>query len=139
VSATSPTGYGSLGAPTGRYIAPANRADCIESYAGQCGFPSLVLYGPSFTRFDLSMIKRTKISEKVDFEFRAEFLNAFNNINFSIQNPANATTTIRGNAAGPPAGVANSGFGRVGFAYRDISTTNDPGGRIIQFVGRINF
>jgi hypothetical protein len=141
VSATSATGYGSLGAPTGRYIAPANRADCVESYAGQCGFPNLVLYGPSFTRFDLSMIKRTKITEKVDFEFRAEFLNAFNNINFSIQNPSNATTTIRGNAGanGLPAGVANSNFGRVGFAYRDISTTNDPGGRIIQFVGRINF
>jgi hypothetical protein len=139
VSATSPTGYGSLGAPTGRYIAPANRADCIEAYAGQCGFPNLVLYGPRFTRFDLSMIKRTRITEKVDFEFRAEFLNAFNNINFSIQNPSNATTTVRGTSAGPPAGVANNGFGRVGFAYRDISTTNDPGGRIIQFVGRINF
>ena len=139
VSATSPTGYGSLGAPTGRYLAPANRADCIETYAGQCGFPSLTLYGPSFTRFDLSLIKRTKITEKVDFEFRAEFLNAFNNINFSIQNPSAATTTVRGNASGPPAGVANSGFGRLGFAYRDISTTNDPGGRIIQFVGRINF
>src|SRR5215813_5886766 len=139
VSATSPNGYGSLVAPTGRYIAPANSADCVESYAGQCGFPNLVLYGPSFTRFDLSMIKRTKITEKVDFEFRAEFLNAFNNINFSIQNPSNAQTTVGGTASGPPAGVANSGFGRVGFAYRDISTTNDPGGRIIQFVGRINF
>jgi Carboxypeptidase regulatory-like domain len=139
VSATSATGYGSLGAPTGRYIAPANRADCIETYAGQCGFPNLVLYGPRFTRFDLSLIKRTKITERVNFEFRAEFLNAFNNINFSIQNPSNATTTVGGTAGGPPAGVANSGFGRVGFAYRDISTTNDPGGRIIQFVGRINF
>lgn len=139
VSASSATGYGSLGAPTGRYIAPANRADCIEAYAGQCGAPNLVLYGPSFTRFDLSLIKRTKITERVNFEFRAEFLNAFNHINFSIQNPANATTTVGGAAGGPPAGVANNGFGRVGFAYRDISTTNDPGGRIIQFSGRINF
>ncbi|HEY6403207.1 MAG TPA: carboxypeptidase regulatory-like domain-containing protein [Blastocatellia bacterium] len=139
VSATSPTGYGSLGAPTGRYIAPANRADCIESYAGQCGFPSLTLYGPIFTRFDMSLIKRTKITEKVDVEFRAEFLNAFNNINFSIQNPSSATTTVAGAASGPPAGVANNGFGRVGFAYRDISTTNDPGGRIIQFALRLNF
>src|SRR5262249_27295859 len=139
VSATSATGYGSLGAPTGRYIAPANRADCIETFAGQCGFPNLALYGPRFTRFDMSLIKRTKITERVNFEFRAEFLNAFNNINFSIQNPSNATTTVGGTAGGPPAGVANSGFGRVGFAYRDISTTNDPGGRIIQFVGRINF
>ncbi len=139
VSATSATGYGALGAPTGRYIAPANRADCIEAFAGQCGMPNLVLYGPRFTRFDMSMIKRTRITERLQFEFRAEFLNAFNNINFSIQNPSNATTTVGGTAAGPPAGLANNGFGRVGFAYRDISTTNDPGGRIIQFSGRINF
>ena len=29
VSATSPTGYGPLGPPTGRYFAPANGPDCI--------------------------------------------------------------------------------------------------------------
>src|SRR5262245_40396195 len=139
VSATSATGFGSLGAPTGRYIAPANRADCVEAFAGQCGFPNLALYGPRFTRLDLIMTKRTKSTEPVNFEFRAELLNAFNNINFSIQSPSNAQTTVGGTASGPPAGVANSGFGRVGLAYRDISTTNDPGGRIIQCVGRINF
>ena len=31
VSATSPTGYGPLGPPTGRYFAPANGPDCIET------------------------------------------------------------------------------------------------------------
>jgi hypothetical protein len=30
VSATSPTGYGALGAPQGRYFAPPNGPDCIE-------------------------------------------------------------------------------------------------------------
>jgi hypothetical protein len=33
-SATSTTGYGSLGAPTGRYLAPANGPDCIETTNG---------------------------------------------------------------------------------------------------------
>src|SRR5262249_35763101 len=34
-SATSANGYGSLGAPSGRYIAPANGAGCIEAFPGQ--------------------------------------------------------------------------------------------------------
>jgi len=36
-------------------------------------------------------------------------------------------------------GVGGTTFGQVTQAYRDTSTTNDPGGRLIQFVGRINF
>jgi hypothetical protein len=31
VSATSSSGYGTLGAPSGRYLAPANSLDCIET------------------------------------------------------------------------------------------------------------
>jgi hypothetical protein len=30
VSTTSPSGYSDLGAPEGRYFAPANSADCIQ-------------------------------------------------------------------------------------------------------------
>ena len=39
VSATSATGYGTGGAPTGRYFAPANGPDCIEvaNDVGDCG------------------------------------------------------------------------------------------------------
>ena len=33
---TSSTGYGALGAPSGRYFAPASGPNCIESYPGQC-------------------------------------------------------------------------------------------------------
>ena len=36
VSATSATGYGSLGVPQGRYIAPASTPDCIAIYPGDC-------------------------------------------------------------------------------------------------------
>jgi hypothetical protein len=129
-SPTSSTGYSTRGVPQGRYLAPAGTAGCIEVYAGQCGYPSLVLYGAGFTRFVLSLIKKIKFNERAGFEFRAEFLNAFNNINFMVGSPNNASTSI---------GVGSDTFGRVTNAYRDISTTNDPGGRLIQFVARINF
>ena len=47
-NATSATGYGSLGAPTGRYLAPANGPDCIEIApgSGDCGVRTLVITGP---------------------------------------------------------------------------------------------
>lgn len=131
VSATSATGFGTGGAPTGRYIAPASRGNCIEAFVGQCGSTHLVLYGPRFDRYDLSIVKKTKITERVNFEFRAEFLNAFNHINFIVGNPANDVNVI--------GGFTNATFGQLTQAYRDLSTTNDPGGRLIQLVGRINF
>lgn len=130
-SATSATGYGTEGAPTGRYIAPASGGSCVEAFVGQCGLNHLILFGPRFDRYDLSLVKKTKITETVTFEFRAEFLNAFNNINFIVGNPANDINNIGGFGANT--------FGQVTQAYRDTSTTNDPGGRMIQFVGRINF
>lgn len=131
VSATSATGYGALGAPTGRYIAPASTAACVEGYGGQCGTNHLILYGPKFARFDLSAVKKIKITERVNFEFRAEFLNAFNNINFLLGSAGSDVVSV--------GGFGNATFGQTSSAYQDTSTTNDPGGRLIQFVGRINF
>jgi hypothetical protein len=81
------------------------------------------LHGPAFYRTDLSLVKKTPITEQVNIELRAEFLNAFNNTNFLIGNQS----------------VNSTDFGRVFSAYRDFGTTNDPGGRIVQFVFRINF
>jgi hypothetical protein len=124
VSATSPTGY-SGDAPTGRYIAPANGKGCIQVVNGDCGFTDVFLTGPKFARFDLSLIKRFKFTEQMNFEFRGEFLNAFNNINFL----GNTNLTNFNNAL----------FGQVTSAYRDQNNTQDPGGRLIQFVARLNF
>jgi hypothetical protein len=80
VSATSATGYSAQGVPTGRYMAPANGPDCIEIATGygDCGVRSLVVTGPMLARFDLSTTKRIAITGRVNFDFRAEFLNAFN-------------------------------------------------------------
>lgn len=91
----------------------------------------LFLYGPQFFRADWSIIKKTRITEKTNIEFRAEFLNAFNNANFYFG----------GSAAVQVASVTATGttFGRITSAYQDVSTTDDPGGRIIQMVLRFNF
>jgi hypothetical protein len=85
-SATSLTGYGSLGAPTGRYLAPASGPDCIESIStgyGDCGLRTLVVHGPLYQRWDISAVKRTQIVGHTMLEFRADMINAFNHPNFT--------------------------------------------------------
>src|SRR5262249_10589373 len=118
VSATSLTGYGSLGAPSGRYIAPANGPDCISITpgAGDCGVRGLVLSGPRHWRFGLSAVTRVDIVGQANFEFRAEMLNAFNHPNFV---PVISTSTNSDN-------------------YR-ITTLQENSSRIIQLVWRVNW
>jgi hypothetical protein len=41
------------------------------------------VYGPGFTNVDLSLLKATKLGEKKDLEFRAEFFNIPNHPNFA--------------------------------------------------------
>jgi len=125
------TGFGTLGAPTGRYIAPANSNGCIQEWVGQCGFSNLILHGPPLTRFDISLVKKTKVTERINVELRAEFLNAFNNINFKIGSQTAADTSV--------SNFSGATFGQTAAAYQDLSTTNDVGGRMIQMVLRINF
>jgi len=127
----TPTGFSTLGAPTGRYLAPPSSNGCIQEYVGQCGFANLILHGPSLTRFDISVVKKTKVTERMNVELRAEFLNAFNNINFKIGSQTAADTSVTNFSAAT--------FGQTAAAYQDLSTTNDVGGRMIQLVLRINF
>ena len=126
-SATSATGYSDRGVPTGRYIAPANSANCIQVVSGDCAPQNIFVTGPKFVRFDLSLKKQIRINERYNFELRGEVLNAFNNINFF--NPSTDATTS----------FTNARFMQVTEAYRDPSNTNDPGGRLVQIVARFNF
>ncbi len=119
------------GAPTGRFIAPAGFGNCAQAFNGQCGYANLVLHGPSFFRFDLSIAKKIRFTENINLEMRAEFLNAFNNINFQ--------PGISGNDVNTLGNFTSSTFGRMTSAYQDLSTTNDPGGRVGQLVLRLNF
>jgi hypothetical protein len=124
VSTTSVSGYpDSLGAPEGRYIAPANTATCLQIRAGDCAPRQLVLRTPWFTRFDLGVTKKFPIYGRTNFEFRVDILNLFDNINFDP--------------------VGNPGTGQSIFqtttAYTDASNTYDPGGRLGQIMFRINW
>lgn len=131
VSFTSTGAAFTQGAPSGRFIAPAGFNNCYQGVPGQCGFNNLVIKGPSFFRFDLSLAKKIKFTERMNLEMRAEALNAFNNINFLVGSAGSDTNG---------GGTLNSGFfGRYTAAYQDTSTTNDPGGRLIQLVLRLNF
>jgi hypothetical protein len=105
------------------YIGPAN-------LAGELG-QRVFLYGPWQQKWDFSLLKKTYIRETANIEFRVQALNAFNRTNFLLFAPGNGlTTTLAVNA---------TGFGQTTGAYRDLSNTNDPGGRIVEFSLRFNF
>jgi hypothetical protein len=124
VDPTTPTGYSEArGVPTGRYIRPASDPSCIAIYRYDCNTPDINLNGPLFSRWDMRIKKGFPIKGRVNFEFMAEVLNVFDNINFnhSVNFDAEEDTF------------------RVTSAYTDINTTFDPGGRIGQLVWRINW
>src|SRR5688500_14953728 len=78
ISATSPTGYGALGPPIGRYFAPANGPDCIEKISnayGDCGVRTLLVTGPMVKNFDMSVRKRTQLNGRVTFELSLDIFN----------------------------------------------------------------
>ena len=97
VSATSLTGYGARGAPTGRYLAPANGPDCIE--LAQTAAHRIRRLRRRRTRRDRTAAgsvrpqrgKRVPIVGRVNVEFRAELLNAFNPPWFTPVATASAT------------------------------------------------
>jgi len=124
IDPTSTTGYSALGAPTGRYIAPASDPSCIALYPGDCGTPKqIVLTGPAFVRFDLRGTKRFTLGNFA-IELSFEALNLFDNINFNPSlDPGSAATIFQ-----------------VTSAYRDTGVdVNDPGGRLGQVVWRVSW
>lgn len=128
-------GYGTTfgtGGPQGRFLAPAGYGNCIQETAGKCGFNNLIVYGPGFFKFDSSLMKKIKLGESRDIELRLTVLDVLNQPNFRVGGWAADTVTV---------GVGGSTFGQMGngSAYQDTSTTNDPGGRIVDLMIRINF
>jgi hypothetical protein len=109
--------------PSAPYIGPANSG-------GQLG-AHIFLYGPMQQKWDFSLIKKTQIRETVNLEFRVQALNVFNLTNFLLFVPGSGITTTLP--------VNNASFGQTSGAYRDLSNTNDPGGRIVEFALRLNF
>lgn len=134
-SITSPNGYAATFGgvpPTGRYIAPAGFGNCQAAIGGTCGFNNLVIYGPSFFKFDLGANKRINFGERFALELRANALDVLNHPNFKVGGfGANVSNT----------GCCGATFGQLGSgsAYRDNNTTNDPGGRVIDLQIRFIF
>jgi hypothetical protein len=73
-----------------------------------------ILRGPSLFNANVGLLKGTNITERVKLQFRAEFFNIFNNVNFN-----NPGTTV-----GTP------GFGK-------ITSAKDP--RILQLMLKLIF
>jgi hypothetical protein len=109
--------------PSAPYIAPCNTAGQI------CD--QVFLWGPWFSKWDTSLVKRTQIKERLNLEFRAEALNVFNHPNIMV--PGGAAT------GGSINTTINSSFGQTTTAFRDLNNTNDPGARSLEFVMRLNF
>ena len=132
---TTNNGYGTTfgtGGPTGKFIAPAGYNNCISTFGGQCGFTNLVVYGPQFFKLDASLSKQTKLGEKLKFELRATVLDVLNHPNFRVGGWTADTAGF---------GCCGTTLGQLGngSAYQDTSTTNDPGGRVIDLMIRINW
>jgi hypothetical protein len=135
INVNNANGYGTTfgtGGPTGRFIAPAGFGNCIQTFAGQCGFSNLVVHGPKFFKADITVGKKIKLTETKNFDIKANFLNAFNTSEFRVGGWAADVVNVT---------AFGATFGQLGngTAYQDTSTTNDPGGRIIEFILRFNF
>jgi hypothetical protein len=134
VSATSATGYSALGAPTGRYIAPADSMDCIEAIRGEgkCGLQSLVVQGPMYKQFDLSIVKRVEIVGRINAEIRLDALNVFDNVNFApVSGLTTSTTSTNTNFNRMSGSAANS--------YEVTGLTGTNTARVLQIVSRIRW
>src|SRR5262245_40030947 len=92
-----------------------------------------VLRGPKQVNIDFSVIKRFRIDESKIVEFRSEFFNLFNHVNFA--NPISNLNAITSSGGGinPATGqIINPGdFGRI------TATSNNP--RLIQFALKLSF
>ena len=62
------------------------------------------LTGPGLTDIDISLIKNTRVWERCQLQFRAEFFNIFNHSNFGTPNPI----VFSGSAFSPTAGLITS-------------------------------
>jgi hypothetical protein len=108
----------------------AARAAAIGTDIGDVG--RNVLRGLAQSNVDFSMIKRFPIGESRNLEFRVEFFNLFNHVNFA--NPTSNFNAVPATSISPNTGqiIGDAGdFGRI------TATSSNP--RLVQFVAKLNF
>jgi hypothetical protein len=109
------TGGGTATAATNPFFRRVGAGTTAAAGAGRFGnLGRNMFHGPGINNWDFSVLKRTKVTEGQEVEFRAEMFNIFNHTQF--QNP-------NGN-------IGSAAFGR-------ITTTRDP--RLIQFALKYKF
>jgi hypothetical protein len=102
-------------------LAPGSTSDAsqvifLNPQAGTIGALGLSsIYGPRFFNVDFSTLKRTRLTERMNVEFRAEIFNLFNTVNFD----------------NPETNINSANFGRI------TSIVGRP--RLMQFALRLNF
>ena len=92
-----------------------------------------VLRGPRQANVDFSIIKRFRVDESKNIEFRAEVFNLLNHVN--LANPISNFNAVPATSIDPNTGqIINSNPGDFG---RIIATSNNP--RLIQFALKVGF
>jgi hypothetical protein len=94
------TGPVVVGSPH-EYFNPNAFINPAPGYFGNLGRDTLI--GPGLRTVDFSATKRTAITERVSLQFRAEFFNILNTVNFST--PNTVVFTAAGTTPSPTAGV----------------------------------
>jgi hypothetical protein len=69
--------------------------------------------GPGLTNVDFSVLKTTAVSERVNLEFRAEFFNILNKVNFGPPNTAVFAGALPVTGGAPPAANYNASAGFI--------------------------
>jgi hypothetical protein len=126
------TGYAAGQAPTGAFIAPVGFGNCQQRTLGTCGFRKLVIYGPNFFKIDSSIGKRFNIGERRNVEIRVTAFDVLNHTNWRLGG-------WTGNVNNITAFTGTFGQMQNGWSYQDPNGSNDPGGRIMDLMLRINF
>ncbi len=110
-----PASLGS-GRPHGQMIARYfNTSAFVPNALGTFGNAGKnILRGPRFFSTDVGLLKNNKVTERVSIQFRAEFFNIFNKVNFN----------------GPNANASSASFGQ-------ITSAGDP--RILQLALKLQF
>ncbi|KAA6463414.1 TonB-dependent receptor [Acidobacteria bacterium AB60] len=98
-------------------IAPVHMTKKVDAWFSQSSFARAVnhfgnegagsLLGPGFENWDLAAIKNIKVVERVSFQLRGEFFNAFNHESFG-NSGGNASTS-----GGVDHSLADSSFGQI--------------------------
>ncbi|MBV8834846.1 MAG: TonB-dependent receptor [Acidobacteriaceae bacterium] len=106
----SSTGTKILTNPDGtKYVQYLNPAAFSQPAPGTFGsLARNALYGPGFADVDFSVVKNTRVTERITAQFRAELFNLFNKTNLPIPGSGGANMTS------PPGTKLNSSsFGRI--------------------------